>query len=80
MKSYCIENIPVVAKGGGRGSGKDWEFGVSRYKLLHLEWTHNKALQYSTGNYISLLGWTMMENSLKKKNTHVYVCVCVCID
>ena len=22
----------------GRGSGTDWEFGVSRYKLRHLEW------------------------------------------
>ena len=24
-------------QGGGGGSGIDWEFGVSRYKLLHLE-------------------------------------------
>ena len=23
-------------QGGGRGSGMDWEFGVSRRKLLHL--------------------------------------------
>ena len=28
----------------------DWEFGVSRCKLLHLEWTDNKV--YSTGSYI----------------------------
>ena len=24
--------------GGGGGSGMDWEFGVNRCKLLHLEW------------------------------------------
>ena len=29
----------------------DWEFGVSRCKLLHLEWI-DKVLMYSTGNYI----------------------------
>ena len=30
----------------------NWESGVSRCKLLHLEWINNKALLYSTGNYI----------------------------
>ena len=30
----------------------DWEFGVSRCKLLHIEWINNKVLLYSTGNYI----------------------------
>ena len=30
----------------------DWEFGVSGYKLLHLERISNKFLLYSTGNYI----------------------------
>ena len=34
------------------GRGMDWEFGVGRRKLLHLEWIHNKVLLYSTGNYI----------------------------
>ena len=38
-------------QGGGRGVGMDWEFGVSRCKLLHLEWINNEIL-YSTGNYI----------------------------
>ena len=32
--------------------GKDWEFGVSGYKLLNSEWISNKVLFYSTGNYI----------------------------
>ena len=29
-----IENRLVVAKGEGDGGGKDWEFGISRCKLL----------------------------------------------
>jgi len=32
----------------------DWEFGVSRCKLLHIEWINNKALLYSTGNYLEI--------------------------
>ena len=51
-----IENRPVVAKGKGKGSGMDEEFGVSRCKLLHLEWKSNEILSYSTGNYIQSLG------------------------
>ena len=35
---------------GGEG-GIDLEFGVSRCKLLHIEWTNNKVLLDSTGNY-----------------------------
>ena len=29
-----------------------WEFGVSRCKVLCVEWINNKVLVYSTGNYI----------------------------
>ena len=36
--------------------GMDWEFGVGRCKLLHLEWIKNKVLLYSTGNYIQSPG------------------------
>ena len=42
-------------QGGGGGSGMDWEFGVSRCKLLHLEWISNEILLYNTGNYIQSL-------------------------
>ena len=31
---------------GGGGSGIDWEFRVSRCKLLHLEWISNEILLY----------------------------------
>ena len=37
---------------GCQGGGIDWESGVSRYKLLPIEWINNKDLLYSTGNYI----------------------------
>ena len=47
-----IENRHVVAK-GERGLGEmEWEFGVSRCKLVYIEWINNKVLIYSTGNYI----------------------------
>ena len=38
----------VVAVGGGKG----WVFGVSRCKLVYIDWINNKVLLYSTGNYI----------------------------
>ena len=41
---------------GGGGSGKDWEFVVSRCKVLHLEWMNDDVLLYSTGNYIQSSG------------------------
>ena len=39
-------------QGGGAGRGLDWEFGISRGKLLYIEWINSKVLLYSTGNYI----------------------------
>ena len=38
--------------GGGAGGGMDWEFGVSRCKLLYIERINSKVSVYSTGNYI----------------------------
>ena len=46
------ENIRVAAKGEGGRRGLDWEFGISRCKLVYIEWINNKVLLYSTGNYI----------------------------
>ena len=34
------------------GRGLDWEFGISRCKLVYVEWRNSKVLLYSTGNYI----------------------------
>ena len=41
-----------LPRGTREGGGKDWEFGISRCKLLYREWINNKVLLYSTGNYI----------------------------
>ena len=41
--------LPRVRRAGGE---MDWEFGISRCKLLYIEWIDNKVLLYSTGNYI----------------------------
>ena len=38
--------------GEGVRGRMDWEFGMSRCKLLYIEWINNKVLLYSTGNYI----------------------------
>ena len=30
----------------------DWDFGISRCKLIYIEQVNNKVLLYSSGNYI----------------------------
>ena len=62
----------MVAEGEGCGGGKDWEFGDSRYKLLHIEWINNKVLLYNTGNYIQHLG--INHNGKEYKKECMYVC------
>ena len=46
------ESRLVVARGKGRGSGMDGQFGFGGGKLLHLEWMGNVVLLYSTGNSV----------------------------
>ena len=46
---------------GEEASGMDWEFGVSRYKLSHLEWI-SRSYCIATGNYIHFL---LIENDGK---------------
>ena len=54
----------------GRG-GKDWEFGISRCKLIYTEWIINKVLLCSTGNYI--------QYPVINCNGKEYEKVCICI-
>ena len=42
----------MVAEGEGVEGGMNWEFGISRCKLLYTEWINKKVLLCSTGNYI----------------------------
>ena len=44
-----------LPRGRGGGGGMEWEFGVSRCKLVYTEWIKNKVLLYSTGNYVQYL-------------------------
>ena len=41
--------------GEAGGGGKDWEFEISRRKLVYTEWITDKVLLYSTGNYTQYL-------------------------
>ena len=40
----------MVSKGERFGGGIEWMVGISRCKLLYIEWI-NKVLLYSTGNH-----------------------------
>ena len=51
----------------------EWEFGVSRCKLLYREWINNKDLLYNTGNYIQ---YPVINHSGKEYEKE---CVCVCV-
>ena len=59
-------------------SFKIWKFGVSRCKLLHLEWINNKVLLHSTGKYIQSPG---IDHNGKEylKRMYVFMCMCVCV-
>ena len=61
----------MVAKGEGCGGGKDWEFGVSRCKLLCIEWINNKVPLYNTGNYIQ---YPVINHNGKYKK-ELYICI-----
>ena len=62
-----IENKLMFAKMGGSGGRKEWEFGISRGKLLYVELT-NKILLYSMG-YSTVTN--IMEKNMKEK-TYIY--------
>ena len=48
---------------GEGGGGMHWEFGVSRHKLLYMEWINNKVLLYSTENKIQ---YPMINHNVKE--------------
>ena len=52
----------------GYGERVDWEFEISRCKLLYTEWVNHKVLLYSTGNYIQ---YPMINPNGKEKNNQV---------
>ena len=60
-----------LLRGRQRGGGKDWEFAVSRCKLLYIEWINNKVLLYSTGNYIQYP--EINHNGKDYKKEYIYI-------
>ena len=52
-----------------------WEFGISRCKLLYIEWMINKVLLYSRGNSIQypLINHNEKEWNEKEYKKNVYV-------
>ena len=65
------ENRFVVAKGEEGEGWVDWEFGISRSKLLHSEWI-NKVLLHSKGNNIQFP--TINHNRKEYEKEHIYRC------
>ena len=49
----------------------EWEFGISRCKLVYTGWINNKVLLYSTGNHIQY-PMIIMEKNMKK-NIYIYI-------
>ena len=67
----------MVTKGEGSGRGLNWEFEISRCKLIYIEWIKNKVLLGSTGNYIQ---YPVRKHSGKEYEKEcICVCVCVCV-
>ena len=50
----CKEQTCVCREGKARGEMK-WEAGISRCKLLYIEWLKNKVSLYSTGTIFNIL-------------------------
>ena len=51
----------------------DWEFEISRWKVLYIRWINSKVLLYSTGNYIQCP--VLNQNGKNMKNNYIYICV-----
>ena len=47
-----IEKSLVVTNRKPGRTGMSWKFGISRYKLICIEWINNKILLFKTRNYI----------------------------
>ena len=58
------------------GGGEDWEFGISRWKLLDIGWINSKALWYSTGDYIQYPVINHNGKEYEKECMCIYMCAC----
>ena len=65
----------MVAKEGGGGGRLDWEFRISRCKLLYIEWISNKVLLQSPGCYSQYPVINHNEKEYEKEGIYIYVYV-----
>ena len=49
------ENIGGSQGGTGSGGGMDWEFGISRYKLVYIEGINNRSYCIAQGTIFDIL-------------------------
>ena len=52
----------------------EWEFVVSRCKLVYIEWINNKVLLYSTGNYIQ---YPAIDHNGREYKIYIYIYIYV---
>ena len=69
----------MVAKGERGRGGMEWEFGVSRYKLLYIEWVNNKVLLYSIGHCIQYPVINHNGKEYKKECVYIYIYIYIYI-
>ena len=50
----------------------NWKFGISRCKLLHIEWINSKVLLYRIGNFIQSPGINYNGKEYEKECIYVY--------
>ena len=67
---YETETHLWLPKGRGGGGGMECEFGISRCKLVYIEWIKNKVLLYSTGNYIQ---YPVINHNGKEYKKRMYI-------
>ena len=65
----------MIAKVEDGWGGKDWEFRISRCKLLYIGWINSKVLLYSTGNYIQYPVINHIKNMKKNMKKNAYICI-----
>ena len=61
--------VAKVCRGVSFG-GKDWEFRISRRKLVYREWINSKVLLYSTRNYECIQYLVINHNGKLYENGH----------
>ena len=62
----------MVAK-EGRGIGMEWEFWISRCKLVYRGWMNNKVLLYSTYSTGSYIQHPVINHNGKEYEKNVYI-------